>query len=331
MTVIYDLEQLKKPLKNPVLTIGNFDGVHRGHLALFDKVKERAGLMDGQSVVMTFEPHPIKVMKPGNGPPLITPTQQKLRLIQEAGIDIILCIPFTRQFAATSAQDFIEKLLVDRVGIREIVVGYDYTFGRNREGNIELLKEMGARYGFAVLMVEPVYVDHTLASSTAIRNLVQEGNLSETKRLLGRDYEICGTVVKGRNRGGRLLGFPTANLEVIDELTPRGGVYAVQVFIDDKIHNGLTNIGYNPTFKNDQFSVETHILDFSGDLLGKIIRVAFIERLRDEKKFKSIEDLAHQIGQDVSYTRKLFEKIPRPRIKGGTPWKSSTYTTFRGT
>ena len=309
MTVIYDLEQLGKPLKNPVLTIGNFDGVHMGHLALFDKVKERAGLMDGQSVVMTFEPHPIKVMKPGNGPPLITPTQQKLRLIQEAGIDIILCIPFTRQFAAISAQDFIEMLLVDRIGIREIVVGYDYTFGRNREGNIELLKEMGARYGFAVLTVEPVHVDRTLASSTAIRNLVQEGNLRETKRLLGRDYQICGTVVKGRNRGGRLLGFPTANLELIDELIPRVGVYAVKVFIDDRIHNGLTNIGYNPTFKNDQFSVETHVLDFSGDLLGKIIRVAFIERLRDEEKFKSIEDLAHQIGQDVLRARKIFKKM----------------------
>jgi len=192
MTIFYDLKQLEKPLKNPVLTIGNFDGVHKGHLALFDQVKERAEFLGGQSVVITFEPHPIKIIKPGNGPPLITLTQQKLRLIDAAGIDVIFCLTFSKQFAAISARDFVEKILVDRIGIKEIVVGYDYTFGRNREGNIEFLKEMGSLSGFAVHVLEQVLIDQTPVSSTSIRNMVREGNLSEAKMLLGRDYQICG-------------------------------------------------------------------------------------------------------------------------------------------
>jgi len=308
MTVITDLEQFEKLSKNPVLTIGNFDGVHKGHLALFNKVKERASNIGGQSVVMTFEPHPIKVMMPGKGPPLITPTQQKLRLIENAGIDFILCIPFTEKFAKISPRDFVKGLLVDKIGIKEIVVGHDYSFGHKRQGNIELLQEMGNDLGFIVHVVEPVFLDHTLVSSTSVRNLVQDGNLSESKRLLGRDYQVCGTVVKGKDRGARLLGIPTANLKLIDELTPKLGVYAVKVLIDDQIYNGLTNIGYNPTFGNNFFSIETHVLDFSGDLLGKTIRVNFIERLRDEKTFKSIEDLAEQINQDVLRARKLFKE-----------------------
>ncbi len=309
MTVISNLDQLEKPLNNPVLTIGNFDGVHKGHLALFNKVKQRAGLLGGQSVVMTFEPHPIKVMMSGNGPPLITPTQQKLKLIEATGIDVILCIPFTKEFATISPQGFVKDLLVDTIGIKEIVVGYDYCFGYKRSGDIELLRTMGKDHGFVVHVVEQIMLDDILVSSTTVRNLVQEGNLPGAKKLLGRDYQVCGTVVKGKNRGGRLLGFPTANLELIDELTPKLGVYAVKVLIADKIYNGLTNIGFNPTFGNNVFSVETHILDFSGDLVGETIRVNFIERLRDEKTFKSIDDLAEQIQKDSLRARELFEKL----------------------
>jgi riboflavin kinase/FMN adenylyltransferase len=309
MIFVSDLDQVVEPLANPVLTIGNFDGMHRGHLVLFDKVKERAKSIGGQSAVMTFEPHPIRVVKEGNGPPLITPTRQKLRLIEDTGVDVIFCIPFTREFSAISARDFVKDILVDKIGAREIVVGYDYTFGRGREGNIELLKEMGKQLGFAVHVVDPVRIDSTLVSSTSIRKLIQEGNLSEAKKLLGRDYQISGTVVRGKNRGDRLLGFSTANLELIDELTPRVGVYAVRVHIDDQTYYGLTNIGYNPTFGEGAFSVETHILDFSGDLLGKTIRVDFIERLRDEKTFESPKELAEQIRKDVIRARELFREI----------------------
>ncbi len=309
MTVIYNLDQLEKPFTNPVLAIGNFDGVHKGHLTLFNKIKERAALIDGQSVVMTFEPHPIKVMMPENGPPLITPTQQKLKLIEDSGIDIILCVPFTHEFANVSPESFVKDLLVDRIGIKEIVVGYDYCFGHKRAGDIDLLREMGKDLNFKVHVVDKILLDETLVSSTTVRNLVQEGNLSKAKKLLGRDYQVCGTVVKGKNRGGRLLGFPTANLQLIDELTPKLGVYAVKVLIGDKTYNGLTNIGYNPTFKNDFFSVETHILDFSEELVGETIRVNFIERLRDEKAFKSVDELAEQITKDMLRAREMFKQM----------------------
>ncbi len=306
MSVFYDFAQLVNPLKNPVATIGNFDGVHRGHLTLFDMVKQRAAMINGESVVITFDPHPLKVMKPGNGPPLITPTAQKLDLIKAAGIETIFCIPFTKDFAAISAREFIQNILLDGIGIREIVVGYDYNFGRGREGNIELLKEMGQTGGFLVHVAEPVHIGDRLVSSTAIRKLIQEGNLPDAKLLLGRDYQISGQVIKGMNRGGRLLGFPTANLAPVDELVPKVGVYAVHVVIDGMIFEGVTNIGYNPTFGKGPFSVETHILDFKRDLVGKNIVIRFKKRLRNEKKFGSIHELSDQIRKDVLLAKKLF-------------------------
>ena len=306
MKLIHDLNKLEKPLHNPVLTIGNFDGVHKGHLVLFEKVKERAGAIGGQSAVMTFEPHPIRVMKPGNGPLLITPTSQKLDLIGQTGIDIIFCIPFTREFAATSAEEFVKHILVEKIGVKELVVGYDYTFGRNREGNTRLLMDMGDKLGFTVHYIGPVHIDHTLVSSTSIRKLVEEGQLSEAKKLLGRDYQIQGTVIKGQNRGGRLLGYPTANLQLVDELFPKQGVYAVTVIIDGKTYEGVTNIGLNPTFGNGALSLETHVLDFHGDILGKTIKVNFLQRLRDEKTFDSIGALSDQIAQDVEQARVLL-------------------------
>jgi riboflavin kinase/FMN adenylyltransferase len=308
MQVIEDLNAIEKRLINPVLTIGNFDGVHRGHLALFEKVKERAGAIRGCSAVMTFEPHPIRIMKPGNGPRLITPTQQKIELIGRAGIDVLLCIPFTREFADISARDFVQNILVNRIGIKELVVGHDYAFGRNREGNIPLLREMGENLGFAVHLVEPIHVENTLVSSTSIRRLIQEGRLSEAKTLLGRDFQVEGTVVRGHNRGGRLLGFPTANLNPQDELLPRTGVYAVFVLVNGRTYNGVTNVGYNPTFRDKALSVETHILDFSKDIVGEKIKLTFLHRLRDEKAFKGLTELTDQISQDIRDAKQWFEE-----------------------
>jgi riboflavin kinase/FMN adenylyltransferase len=309
MNVIYDLNKVEKTLENPVLTIGNFDGVHKGHLALFDRVKERAAAIAGRSAVMTFEPHPVKFLSPGSGPPLITPTEQKLQLIAEAGIDFIFCMAFTRQFASVSARDFVKNILVDRIGIREVIVGYDYAFGYGRGGNTQLLTEMGKDLGFRVHLVEPVRVDHTLVSSTSIRKLVQDGDLTEANKLLGRDYGVTGKVVKGRNRGGRLLGFPTANLDLIDELIPKRGVYAVRVQVGGNRYSGVTNIGYNPTFGDNALSVETHVLDFTGDLVGKTIRVFFVRRLRDEKAFESVDALSEQIARDVQQARGILGNI----------------------
>lgn len=307
MQVITDFNALQAPLINPVLTIGNFDGVHRGHLALFEKVKEQARAIGGRSAVMTFEPHPIRVMKPGNGPPLITPTRQKVDLIGRAGIDVLFCIPFTRAFAGISAEDFVKTILVARIGIKELVVGYDYAFGRNREGSIPLLKEMGEKLGFTVHLVEPIHVDQILVSSTSIRRLIQAGRLSEAKTLLGRDFQVEGTVVHGHNRGGRLLGFPTANLDPLDALLPKTGVYAVNVLIHGRTYNGVTNVGYNPTFRDKALSVETHILDFSEDIVGEKIKITFLHRLRGEKVFKGVKELTDQISQDIRDAKEWFE------------------------
>ncbi len=308
MQVILNLNEIKKPLTNPVLTIGNFDGVHKGHLALFDKVKERAKAIAGQSVVMTFEPHPLKIMRPADGPQLITHTGQKLELIEKAGIDVIVCVSFDREFAAIPARDFVNNVLVKKIGIKEIVVGYDYTFGHNREGDINLLREIGNDFGFVVHLVGPIEIDHTLVSSTSIRRLVQEGRLEEARVLLGRDFEVQGTVVKGQNRGGRLLGFPTANLNPHGELLPKRGVYAVKLLIDDVFYKGVTNVGYNPTFGDTGLTVETHVLDYSGELMGKTIKVHFIKRLRDEKTFKTLEELSGQIAQDIARTEEVFRE-----------------------
>jgi len=308
MQVILNLNEIKKPLTNPVLTIGNFDGVHKGHLALFDKVKERAKAIAGQSVVMTFEPHPLKIMRPADGPQLITHTGQKLELIEKAGIDVIVCVSFDREFAAIPARDFVNSILVKKIGIKEIVVGYDYTFGHNREGDINLLREIGNDFGFVVHLVGPIEIDHTLVSSTSIRRLVQEGRLEEARVLLGRDFEVQGTVVKGQNRGGRLLGFPTANLNPHGELLPKRGVYAVKLLIDDVFYKGVTNVGYNPTFGDTGLTVETHVLDYSGELMGKTIKVHFIKRLRDEKTFKTLEELSEQIAQDIARAKEVFRE-----------------------
>jgi len=306
MNIVRDLESLDRPLRNPVVTIGNFDGVHRGHLSLFNMVKQRAAAIGGQSAVVTFEPHPLKVVKKGNGPALITSMDQKLILIWNAGIEVIFCIPFTLEFAAISAEAFVEDILVRRIRVREIVVGYDYSFGRDRRGNTEFLQAMGRKLGFTVHLVGPVHVDRTVVSSTSIRRFVQEGNLAEAKRLLGRDFELWGTVVKGAGRGARLLGYPTANVRPSEELVPKTGVYAVSVVVDDDTHYGVTNVGYNPTFGDVALSVETHILDFLGDLLGKRIRIHFLQRIREEKTFHNARELTDQIARDIQVAREFF-------------------------
>ena len=304
--IINDLNQIAGPIRNPVLTIGNFDGVHKGHLAIFDRVKRIARDIGGTSAVMTFEPHPIKVMRPGNGPPLITQSRHKLGLISDAGIDLILCIPFTEEFATISAHEFVEDILVRTIGIKEIVVGYDYNFGRDRKGDIGLLRKMGEELGFGVHMVGPVYLNNMLVSSTAIRNLVREGRISEAGRLLGRGYRISGEVVRGFGRGRRVLGYPTANIRPVDELIPKNGIYAVRVEVVDERHFGVCNIGYNPTFGENALSIETHIFDFSRDIVGKDITLHFVDQIREEVRFESVEELSDQIARDILRARGML-------------------------
>ena len=296
-----------------MVTTGNFDGVHIGHQALFHEVIEKADAIDGTSVAITFDPHPIRVLKKNGHPPLITLLNQKTELIESTGVDVLIVIPFSTEFAALSAREFVTDILVGKIGMRAIVVGSDYSFGRNREGNLALLREMAREIGFEVMLTDWIQgpdADNTdRISSTRVRELVKEGDMDRTRKQLGRYYQIRGKVATGRNRGGRLLGFPTANINLHDELSPKTGVYAVTVEWRDQHFKGVANIGYSPTFDDCIFTVEVHILDFDGDLYGETIRVNFIRRLRAEIKFSGIDALSEQIKQDILKARELLENI----------------------
>ncbi len=308
MELIEDIDKIPQPFNRAVVTIGNFDGVHKGHQALFHQVIEKAGEIGGTSVIMTFEPHPLKVLGM-NGPPLITRRDQKVELILDTGVDKLLCIPFTKAFSALSAQQFVESILMDKIGMAAIIVGPDYSFGKNREGDIRFLKAMGKERGFEVII--PDWVNDTNTgneriSSTRIRDLVIAGRVNETPEYLGRFYQIRGKVIQGRERGGSLLGFPTANIKLHDELCPKMGVYAVTVESVAGKYNGVANIGYSPTFDDHIFTIEVHILDFSEDIYNTRIRVNMVERLRDEKKFSSIDELSDQIRKDIRKARSIL-------------------------
>ena len=302
MQLIENLDDIKSAFKNGVITIGNFDGVHIGHQALFHEVIERADAINGTSIAMTFEPHPIRVLMQNGHPPLITLYDQKVELIEKSGIDVLIVVPFNREFAAITAKEYVLDILIRRIGAQVIVVGEDYTFGKNREGNINLLRSYAEALDIQVEVVNWIPISKKSddrISSTRIRKLVMDGRVRDAHKLLGRHYQIKGEVVTGRDRGGKLLGFPTANINLHDELCPKPGVYAVTVESKENTYKGVANIGYSPTFDDHEFTVEVHILDFDDDIYGQDIRVNFIQRIRDEIKFSSIEDLSDQIKQDV--------------------------------
>lgn len=309
MKTIVGLENIQQPLKNPALTIGNFDGVHLGHQALYQRVKEWANKLDGESVVMTFHPHPTRILVPENDLAFITSHERKMELIAACGIDTAIVIPFERDFAQISARDFVEQILVGQVGVKALVVGHDYRFGRKREGDIDYLNQLGRELRFAVDIVPAIQIDGMLVSSTQIRNLVKQGHLQEAGKLLGRPYEVSGTVIKGRDRGGRLLGFPTANVKVSDKACPKNGVYAVQVLVKNQVYRGAANLGYNPTFAGTEFSVEVHLMDFNENIYDERITVRFVQHLRDERRFSGVDELRAQIHRDVDQAREILAAL----------------------
>ncbi|MBU3936356.1 MAG: bifunctional riboflavin kinase/FAD synthetase [Proteobacteria bacterium] len=307
MEIYTKLSDIPAPFPRATVTIGNFDGVHLGHQILFSEVVSRAYRNKGTSVAVTFEPHPLKVVRPDIGLKLISTAEQKKELIALANIDALIILPFTREFANTPAEDFVDQVLCKTIGVQDLVVGYDYAFGKSRQGDIPFLKEQGKTKGFTVSVVEPYYVDGMLASSTKIRELVGLGKMVDVKKLLGRYYQIRGEVKLGKQRGGPLLGFPTANLAIADEdLCPRLGVYVTQVIYDGKCYGGVLNIGYNPTFDGKKLSAETHIFDFNQDIYGKPIKINLLRFLRGEMKFSGPEELAGQIALDVTAAKEVL-------------------------
>ncbi len=310
MELIENIEQIDEPFKNAVFTTGNFDGVHKGHQSLCKQVIDKARQINGTSVVMIFDPHPLETLgKPSPAP--ITKRDQKIELIEKCGIDILLCIKFDKAFASIAAINFIKEILVKKIGIKAIIIGADYSFGKNRTGNVEVLQEQGKILGFETIIsawTTDTDSGNKRISSTRIRNIVSAGRVDQAMKYLGRHYQIRGKVIKGRERGGSKLGFPTANIKLHDELCPKLGVYAVLVETSMGNFKGVANIGFSPTFGDHIFTIEVHILDFSHDIYNTRIRVNMVKRLRDEIKFDSIEQLSEQIRQDIEIAKEILEK-----------------------
>ena len=303
MRVVNRPEQIDSP-NGVVLTLGSFDAIHLGHQKILKTLKVRAQALGVPSVVYTFEPHPRKVISPEKSPPLIITIQDKIALIEGFGIDYLLLAHFTKEFAATHPRQFVEGVLVKGLRVKEVWVGHDYSFGRAREGSVTYLKELSHRLGFKVGVVEAVKKEGLIVSSSLIRRLVAQGDVERAKTLLGRPFSLTGRVVKGDDRG-KGLGFPTANIETDQELMPATGVYAGVATIADREYPAVINIGVAPTFNRKKTIVEAHILDFSGVIYGKDIRVNLLKRLREERRFGSSEELKAQIAKDIEQTKRI--------------------------
>ena len=308
MNIFNGVDDITDDFQGAVVTIGNFDGVHLGHQHIFHKVVQEARRENRKAVVITFEPHPKMVLHPERRPfYLITSIEEKINRIADTGIDGLLLIPFSLEFSKTTAREFICSILWDRLHIKKIFIGHDYAFGRGKEGNEACLASFGAKLGFSVEAISAFKVGDRVISSTLTRNAIQEGRVKEAAEWLGRPYNLSGTVVGGHQRG-RNLGFPTANLKPDKVLIPMRGIYAVRLLLEGKVHQGVLNIGFNPTFSDNTLSIEVYILDFNEDIYGKRLEVLFIDRIRDEVKFDSPTHLVEQIGRDVEAARKILSR-----------------------
>lgn len=298
---IAELEQLRGPL---FLAIGVFDGVHLGHRAVISTSAQHAAAANGTAVVVTFDPHPAKVLRPGAAPHLLTATQHKIALIRALGVEHLLVIRFDRQFAATAPDEFVRLLVQHSKPLREICVGHEWSFGQGRAGNLALLKELGARAGFAVVGIEPVTIGGQVVSSTAIRRLVEDGKLDEAAKMLGREYSILGTVTRGEQLG-RTLGFPTANLSAHSEQFPPNGVYVAEAKLEGEAYFGVANLGYRPTVTTASAErlLELHLFSLHREVYGEEMEVRFLQYLRPEKRFADLNELKAQIGRDVEQAR----------------------------
>ena len=292
-----------------VVTVGTFDGVHRGHQALLDHLQARAREQAGLSTLISFDPHPRAVVH-GDEIPLLTTVEERASLLEDYGLDRFVVIPFSMDFARLDPVDYVEEVLVDTVGLREITVGYDHRFGRDREGDVDLLRECGARHDFDVDVIPPQEVDDDVVSSRKIREILRtEGDVTTARDQLGRPYQLRGVVARGEGRG-REIGYPTANLALPDprKLVPKRGVYATRVTLPDgRTRGGMMNIGRRPTFDEMEVTVEVHLFDFDGNLYGDLLSVQFLQRLRDEQKFDSAEALATQLSEDERHCRTIVE------------------------
>ena len=294
---------------HPVLALGNFDGLHRGHRKILDRVRRRAGERGGTSAAMTFDPHPPRVVRPDKAPALLMTKAQKLEALGRAGMQGVAVVRFTHEMSQWDPETFVRNVLVDWLHVVEVWVGANFLFGRDRSGNFSLLRTLGARYGFKAEKIDPVRYKDFVVSSTRIRRLLGEGRVDEAGALLGHQYFIDGTVVRGAGRG-REIGFPTANLRTVNELLPPPGVYATAAAIDGVVYPSVTNIGMRPTFGDvDHLQIEAHLFGVTRDLYEANVRLSFVQRLRDERRFADVDALRAQIDADCRAARRLFGRI----------------------
>ena len=316
MKVIHGISHVEQRFRRPVLAIGVFDGVHRGHRQLIKRAIRRARSLKGVAVVMTFSPHPVHVLRPDVSLPLLTSLKHRLRLIEDLGADVCLVVRFTRRFARLSPEQFVGRYLRRKIGPEEIFVGDDFRFGHDRAGGLKELREAGRRYGFKVNIVKSVLRQGRNISSTLIRRYIQKGELRKAAGFLGHPVSVSGRVIRGASRGKK-LGYPTANIKPISEIIPPPGVYLVRVLLDKKTYPGMANIGYQPSFRKKDsrqekhLHVEVHILDFRGEIYKKEVTLEILKKIRDEKKFPSSEQLAAQLRRDERRARRFFTSSSR--------------------
>lgn len=310
MQIFYSIKDLKKN-KNTVLTLGTFDGIHPGHLKIIDRLVSCSKEKGCRSVVITFYPHPRTILGNDNSVKMLTTQEEKIELLEKLGVENLLIINFTKEFASLSAEDFIYDYLINGIGLTEIVLGHDHHFGKGRRGNAELLQKIADKEGFIVTKAEAFMIDGEAVSSTKIRNAIAEGDIIRANKLLGRNYEFSGIVVGGDKRG-RELGFPTANIKLSsqEKLLPASGVYAVKVMVENERHTGLLSIGKRPTFYNQgELVSEVYIYDFNREIYGAKVTTELVERLRGEVKFNSAEELINQMNTDKENGNKIFNKL----------------------
>jgi riboflavin kinase/FMN adenylyltransferase len=309
MRIFYDLSEVQKK-ENTVLTLGTFDGLHLGHKKIIEKLKKRALFLNCRSFVVTFSPHPRNVVYGNNAPNLLTSDKEKIRLFEEYGIENLLIVNFTKEFSQLSSESFFKNYIIEKIGLKEIVVGYDHHFGKGRSGDVNTLRKMGIEFGFDVTTVEAFKILNEPVNSTKIRKALSTGNIKTANSYLGREYSFNGTVVSGDKRG-RKLGFPTANISIEgnNKLLPVLGIYAVEFSFDSEMHKGLLSIGIRPTFYDTGNIVpEVYLYDFDKDIYNKKVTVKIIDWIRGEEKFSSAEALVEQMQKDKLKGLEILKK-----------------------
>lgn len=307
MEAIYEVDKVKFEKKSTAVGLGNFDGLHVGHMALVNALTDEARLNGLESVIYTFTVHPENIIRKKLFTPLITSVSKKIELLNKTSLDYIIFDKFDENFSRMDPETFVKKILIEKLGAKIVVAGFNYRFGYMGQGDADLLRKLGEKLGFKVVIISPIKINRQIVSSTLIREYISKGNMEKVHALLGRHFSITGEVLPGKHLG-RKIGFPTANLQPERYLImPQPGVYITKTLYNGEIYNSLTNIGYNPTFGGvERISAETHIIDFDRDIYASNIEVFFLKKLRNEKKFKSAAELTEQIKCDISQVKEYF-------------------------